>query len=113
IWADVGDVSATNFTALVARIVERGETSLRLEGHLPEARLESLAMYSKHTPITVVLDEFDHIAPNLTVMDQAFLRRLASENPKFGYLFITRIDPKRTVEEVEEKSRILGICTIK
>lgn len=109
---DASGISGQDFDALLTRVVEECQDR-RTSGDTPMERFESLARTARKQPLLVVLDEFDHIAVNLSGDHQAFLRRLSGDNPRFQYLFVSRADPYRVVEEVPDlRSRLLGICTI-
>lgn len=111
IWVGMGDVSGLDFfdQTLTRVLSEAGITCLST----PRSDFEALANSAcKDRPILIVFDEFDRIATNLQMDEQAFLRRLTDHCEHFGYLFITRTEPSVLVEQVpDEMSRLLGCCT--
>jgi hypothetical protein len=112
VYVDASQVPAADFAALLERVLERSPYKLSPTGaETAQKRFTALAARSAQQPILVVFDEFDHIAIHLGTDEQAFLRQLKEENPRFGYLFITRLSPALLVEEIsQERSRLLGIC---
>lgn len=110
-WVDLSDVTSSHFECLIERTLR---TTRFAGAGDSKARFESLARTATaERPILVVYDEMDNIAPNLRADDQAFLRRVASENIRFNYLFISRGDPQRLVENLSDaRSRLLGICNV-
>ncbi len=111
-YLDTSGVSPTDFDGLLERLFEKLPRELRPEGSGPaRGRLEQLARRSTERPILLAFDEFDNIALNLGLDEQALLRRLKEEHKRFCYLFVTRLKPTLIVEQVsEERSRLLSIC---
>lgn len=111
IWADASDIKPHSFEELLERVCDRADGLAQCAGESVQSRFERLARSAEKSPTVVVLDEFDRLAIELGTEEQGFLRRLAQENGCFSYVFLTRLDPTRLVEEVaDHKSRLLGIC---
>lgn len=109
IWADVGDIPPGQLPKALQRVCDRAGILSSGADESPECQFESLARSTVRQPVVVIFDEFDHLALECGIAEQAFLRRLASENDNFSYLFITRLDPMKLLEEVPDHSRLLGI----
>lgn len=64
-----------------------------------------------HSPLLVVLDEFDLVAVDLRQQDQAGLRKMTDKIPHFGWVFITRTAPLQLCQDYGDvSSRLVSIC---
>jgi hypothetical protein len=113
LYIDAGRVTPGRFDDLLQQVVEAAPPELRASGANIQERFSLLARASTERPILVIFDEFDHVAVDLRLDEQAFLRSLAETYQRFCYLFVTRLDPSLLVEEVTQvRSRLLGICAL-
>jgi len=114
VYADTASTPAKDFEAMLAHVLEKAPSKIAsTSGGTARKRFAAMAQHSEKQPIVIILDEFDHIAINLGTDEQAFLRQLKEEHPRFGYVFITRLNPALLVEEIsDERSRLLGICNL-
>ena len=112
IWVDCIDLCNRDIDQALQRTLEKSKfRTIASRGDTKKA-FEKLAAASEKVPITIIFDEFDKVALNLKINDQAFLRRLATDYKRFCYVFISCLPPGNLVEEIPDiGSRILGICT--
>ena len=111
IWVDAGDLGQQDFDALLGRVVVQLDRSSPVEGETIRERIERAVAPDQERRLLIVFDEMDRLAISLRTHEQAFLRRLSSDNPRLAFFFITRTAPSALVEEVPEvSSRLLGIC---
>jgi hypothetical protein len=76
-----------------------------------EKAFREMAEKSESQPLLLIIDHFDRLAVDLDVQQQRLLRSTKETYAKLNYLFVTRRDPNRIIEDVvEEGSRLMGIC---
>ncbi|MFC1830510.1 ATP-binding protein [Thermodesulfobacteriota bacterium] len=111
IRVDAIDLTENHFENLLIRTLEKAKSFVTNNQKSIKENFEQLVKTSKDNPLLIIFDEMDKIAINLKIQDQAFLRRLDSDNERFCYCFISCLPPETIVEEVPEiNSRLLGIC---
>lgn len=114
VWVDAIDVAT--FDDVLDRVVTRArdQYAINVNGETPRTRFETLVKTSAADQrLVIVFDEFDSVALGMSTPEQALLRRLKSEHPLLGYIFISCLKPTDLMEEVPDKhSRILGICQL-
>jgi hypothetical protein len=116
IWVDLIDADRRTFNEWLSVILQRAREdadNFQLtdeQSENPRFGLEALAKYSNRQPVLLIFDEFDRMAMQMRLDEQAFLRKLSHNHYSFTYVFITRSDPVRIIEDVEEHSRLTGVC---
>ena len=103
------DVPPTDFDGLLRKAV-LGDNSSGGSGETLRKSFSTLVAKSVERPMLVVFENFDRHAVELGLEQQAFLRSKKETFANLNYLFVTRLDPARIMEDVAEDSRLLGIC---
>lgn len=82
-------------------------------GEPAEKAFTSFVRDSESRPPLIIFDNFDAHAIQLGLEQQRFLRSKKETYSYLNYLFVTRLDPNRIMEDVaDEGSRLLSICGI-
>jgi len=111
IYLDTSDLPSDSIEGVLERSVSRVKRQFHVDPGDIKQQFESIAEKSVEKPILFIFDEFDKIATNMLMDDQAFLRRLDAENKKFSYLFISCVPTENIVENFPDiNSRLLGVC---
>lgn len=110
-WIDASRGSGGLEPLLRSALVQLGEPT---GGGSVRKRFERMADSTRSkSPVVIVFDEFDRVAPELDLNDQALLRSMTTDRRRVSYVFVTREDPVRYVEEVTEvSSRLLGVAIV-
>jgi hypothetical protein len=112
VYVSAEDLEPGDFNGLLRKIVlgDKGSTSGRNPEIIEKAFLE-MAAKSEAQPLLIIIDHFDRQAVNLDMQQQRLLRSTKETYGKLNYLFVTRRDPNRIIEDVvDEGSRLMGIC---
>jgi len=97
----------------LCEVLRAAEGGFSPVGTTPREAFSALASAHEEKGLVVVFDEFDAIAVNLRTEEQAYLRKLVSENSGLGFVFVTTQPPTSVMEEVPDKaSRLSGVCKV-
>lgn len=110
VYVSAEDLETGDFDGLLRKIV-LGDKSKGRNPEVIEKAFREMAAKSEAQPLLIVIDDFDRQAVDLNMQQQRLLRSTKETYAKLNYLFVTRRDPNRIIEDVvEEGSRLMGIC---
>jgi len=105
------NLAPRDFEGLLRKIV-LGDKSTGGNLETLEKGFHEMAVKSDTQPLLIIIDDFDRQAVDLDGVQQRLLRSTKETFGKLNYLFVTRRNPNRIIEDVaDEGSRLMGICT--
>lgn len=115
VWTDLSSVGSDFESAMANVLREAARAGVSAPtSRSASAGLESIAKRHGRPPLLFVFDECDQLAVSMSTDEQAILRRLLETTGDLGFLFVSRMSPTLTVEEVADvRSRLLGVTQVR